>query len=407
MSEVDFDVVIAGGGMVGAAVAALIALNPELAGLRIALAEPRPPAAPLPTAPLDLRVSALSRASELLLRQVGAWPLLARAPYPYERMRIWDGADAPGSRACLVLKAASLGEPNLGHIAENVSVAAALHTVALGRGVTRLPGTVTQLELGAGEARFASGGKRFASRLIVAADGANSPLRGAAGIGWHGAPYAQSALITHLTAERPHQATAWQRFLPGGPLALLPLADGRVSLVWSLPGADAAALLALDDAAFGAAVTAASDRVLGTLAPAAPRAAFPLQRYHASRYCVPRLALVGDAAHTVHPLAGQGVNLGLLDAHALVTTLAAARTQGEDLGDLRTLGRYSRARRADNALMLAACDGLHHLFSSELPGIARLRRFGLALVNATPAVQQRLMQHALGLHARPAGAQRA
>jgi 2-octaprenylphenol hydroxylase len=407
VSEVDFEVVIAGGGMVGAAVAALLALDPELAGLRVALAEPRAPAAPRPTAPLDLRVSALSRASELLLRQVGAWPLLARAPHPYERMRIWDGADQPDLRACLVLKAASLGEPNLGHIAENVSVVAALHGVALGRGVTRLPGTVTELELGPEAARFSSGGKRFAARLIVAADGANSPLRGAAGIGWHGAPYAQSALVTHLTAERPHQATAWQRFLPGGPLALLPLADGRVSLVWSLPGADAAALLALDDAAFGGAVTAASDRVLGLLAPAAPRAAFPLQRYHAARYCVARLALVGDAAHTVHPLAGQGVNLGFLDAQALVATLAAARGHGEDLGDLRTLGRYSRARRADNALMLAACDGLHHLFRSELPGIAPLRRLGLALVNATPPVQMRLMQHALGLHARPVGAPRA
>jgi 2-polyprenylphenol 6-hydroxylase len=394
----DFDVLIAGGGMVGATTAALLADEPALAGRRIVLIEPRPARFPGTTDPLDLRVSALSRASEQVLRAVGAWPrLAARAPCPYERMVVWDWADDPDSRFALTFDAAELAEPNLGHIAENPAVNAALLEVVAERGVRVLADQLTGLELNADYARVLTADGEHTTRLVIAADGADSALRDWAGISGEGAAYHSRALVTHLRPQRPHHATARQRFLPSGPLALLPLSDGRVSLVWSTSPDHAHELAACAEAEFAAAVTAASGQVLGQLEPTAPRVSFPLRRFQASQYATTRLALVGDAAHTVHPLAGQGVNLGILDAVLLSRTLADAAAAGQDLGDPGALNRYARRRQAENAVMGAALDGIARLFTDPRAPVGAARRAGLGLVNRAPWLKGLFMRQALGI----------
>jgi 2-octaprenylphenol hydroxylase len=394
----EFDVVVVGGGMVGAALAALLVTQPATRALKVAILEPRPVDPPLAHEPLDLRVSALSRASEAILRTVGAWPRLAeRSPCAYERMRVWDARDAYDGPHALEFDAAELGEPDLGHIAENRAIAAALLEQATRHGAALLNAALEGVELEPDVARAVTADRRFTCGLIVAADGADSPARGFAGLGGEFHAYPQSAVVAHLRPERSHEGVARQRFLPDGPLALLPLADGRVSLVWSTRPAEAEELVGLDDDAFAARVTTASDGALGALAPTTPRARFPLRRFHAQSYWRARFALAGDAAHAVHPLAGQGVNLGLLDAAALADVLGRALAAGEDVGDPRVLGRYGRWRRADNALMGAAFDGLYRLFASRHEFVVGLRRTGLGLVERAGPVKRAFVRRALGL----------
>ncbi len=393
----EFDVVIAGGGMVGASLAALLGAGEATRGLKVALVEPQPALPPLPADPLDLRVSALSRAGERLLVSVGAWPhVAARAPCPYERMVVWDAASPPSGPETLVFDAAEVGEPNLGHIVENRAAAAALIERALALGATLVRTPVTGLELDADGARVTLGGRAVTAGLVVAADGADSPLRRLAGLGGEGAPYAAEAVVTHLAPGIPHGGAARQRFLATGPLGILPLADGRVSIVWSTSPDEAARLTALDDATFSAAVTSASDGVLGALAATAPRARFPLRRFNAGSYAATRLVLVGDAAHTVHPLAGQGVNQGFLDVLALAAELGRAVAAGGDPGDALPLGRYARARRADNALMGVALDAIYRVFTDERAAVRRGRRLGLRLVNRAEPLKRLLIDRALG-----------
>ncbi|HXQ64902.1 MAG TPA: FAD-dependent monooxygenase [Steroidobacteraceae bacterium] len=393
----DFDVVIAGGGMVGAAVAALLVTGPATASLKVALIEPRPALPPRPEEPLDLRVSALSRAAQNLLTAVGAWPrVLERQPCAYERMIVWDGAAPVDGPDTLVFDAADAGEPDLGHIAENRAVAAALIERAVAAGVVLLSSPVNGLELAEDAAWVTLDERRLAAGLVVASDGADSKLRGLAAVEGHGTAYPQEAVVGHLAAAHSHGRAARQRFLPSGPIALLPLADGRVSLVWSTTPEQAAELVAMGEDAFGAAVTRASDGVLGDLQAMSPRARFPLRRFQADRYVATRLALVGDAAHLVHPLAGQGVNQGFGDAAALVGEIGVALARGEDFGDPRTLGRYGRARRADNVLMGAALDGLWHLFADQHAAVRRARRTGLGLVNRVAPLKRLFIARALG-----------
>lgn len=399
-ARTDFDVLIAGGGLVGAALAAVLATDPRARDLRVAVAEASPPAMPLPGEPPQLRVSALSRATQALLIAVGAWELLgARSPAPYRRMRVWDAAGTPDGPDALVFDAASIGEPDLGSIAENGAVAAALLAVAMRRGVSLLRAPVDGLELGADVATATIATRAVRAGLVVATDGARSALRALAGIPVAEHAYPQHALVSRLRPERDHDDEARQRFLPGGPLALLPLSDGSVSLVWSMPVAEAGALVDATDEAFAEAVTAASGGVLGRLAPLGPRASFALTRNHAATYVATRFALAGDAAHTVHPLAGQGANLGFADAAVLADTVLAARTRGEDPGDPRVLSRYSRARRADNLVVATAMEAIHRLFATTAPGIGALRRAGLGAVDRSGFLKARLMREALGLTA--------
>ena len=393
----DFDVVIAGGGLVGSACAALLTATPATAALRVALVEPKPALPPRPGEPLDLRVSALSHAAGALLEAVGGWPRIReRDPCAYQRMVVWDSSGSASDADALVFDAADAGEPDLGHIAENRAIAAALLERAVAGGAVVLGTPVSGLELGPELARVTLGERRLNAGLVIAADGADSPTRGFAGLEVEGSSYPQEAVIAHLAPAQAHLGTARQRFLPDGPLALLPLADGRVSLVWSTTPAHAEELLGLDDAAFGGAVTRASDAVLGELAASGPRARFALRRFQARSYLATRFALVGDAAHTVHPLAGQGVNQGFLDVTRLVAEIAAALGRGEDPGDARALGRYARARRAENALVGGALDGLWRLFADERAAVRRVRRTGLGLVNRIGPLKRFFVSRALG-----------
>jgi 2-octaprenylphenol hydroxylase len=393
----DFDVVIVGGGMVGACVAALMARDERLAGWNIAVVESAAPKAPVAGA-VDLRVSALSRASELILRHAGAWPLIEPDACPYSDMVVWDAAGRRDGRDVLRFSAAETGEPNLGHIADNQRVQWALHQSPHVRSVTQLRAGLEGLEFDEDAARLTlSDGRRYTCALVVGADGGKSRVRELCGIGRAGWTYGQTAVVAHLRPEQPHRGTAYQRFLPDGPIAFLPLRDGRVSLVWTTTPDEAAALQAMEPAEFGCRVTKASDRVLGRVELESGRAGFPLALWHSREYVQPHLALVGDAAHTIHPLAGQGVNLGFLDAAALAQVLGDAVTAGSDPSALRTLRRYERWRRSENALMLGVCDSINRLFGEKNVAVAGLRRLGLGLVAGQPFARRALVQRALGL----------
>jgi 2-octaprenylphenol hydroxylase len=395
----DFDVIVIGGAMAGAATAALLAADAGTASLRIALVEPRPAPPPVRNEPLDLRVSALSRASQALLERTGAWPAVAaRGAAAYQRMVVWEERSDPAGPAALVFDAAELGEPDLGHIVENRAVQAALTERALAAGVVMLDAPFASLETSPEAIRVTLGdGRDYRAALAVGADGAESAVRALAGIGVRAWDYGQRAVVAHLRPERSHGDTAWQRFLDTGPLALLPLADGRVSLVWSTLPALAEDLVHCDETEFAARVSASSAGVLGRLEPTGPRASFPLRLLHARQYVAGRIALVGDAAHTVHPLAGQGINLAFLDAAALVDMLAAAVAVGDDPGELRVLRRYERWRKAEALPVVALLDGIKRLFFGGGAVQSRLRRTGLELVQAARPLKRMLMQRALGL----------
>jgi 2-octaprenylphenol hydroxylase len=393
----DFDVVIVGSGMVGTCLAALLSREETLAHWRIAVVDPAAPRRPNDK-DLDLRVSALSRASERILAAAGAWPAIEPHASPYSRMVVWDAASGPDRPDALRFAAAETAEPNLGHIVENLRIQWALHESPCLRGVTEVRSGLAGLEIDDDCARLTlEDGRRLSCQLVVGADGGQSVARQLAGIGRSGWTYGQTAVVAHLETEQPHRETAWQRFLPSGPLAFLPLRDGRVSLVWSTTPEEAESLLAADAAEFDERVSVASDHVLGRARLTTARAAFPLALWHARQYVRPRLALVGDAAHTIHPLAGQGVNLGLLDCASLVQVLASAAGTGEELHGLRVLRRYERWRRSENAVVLALCDTLNRLFSERSVAVAAVRRFGMSLVTQQPFVRRRLIERALGL----------
>ena len=233
--------------------------------------------------------------------------------------------------------------------------------------------------------------------MLVAADGAASPLRQLAGIGTRGRDYAQRAVVAHVTTERPHENTAWQRFMRSGPLALLPLGDGRSSLVWSLPEAEAQRVLALDDQAFLDELGLASDFRLGRMLATTPRAAFPLKLQLAERYQADRFVLLGDAAHAVHPLAGQGVNLGLRDVTELRDTLLAARRAGRDIGAAHVLRRYARRRRSADTLDALGFDALARIYAWQSPPLVAARGVGVRLLDRLAPLKRRLSEHAAGL----------
>jgi ubiquinone biosynthesis UbiH/UbiF/VisC/COQ6 family hydroxylase len=240
-------------------------------------------------------------------------------------------------------------------------------------------------------------GREIEGTLLIGADAAASPTRRLLGIETAGHAYHQDALVAHVSSARPHAGTARQRFLPGGPLAFLPLPDGRCSIVWSVARAEAARLLQLDAASFGHELTTASGHCLGDCVLTTPIAAFPLQLQYATDYVRGRGVLVGDAAHAVHPLAGQGLNLGLMDCAALAQVLAEAAECGAGRSDRRVLRRYERWRRAENLMAVAALDGLERLFSSDQPAVLQLRMAGLGAVARLPFVKRDFAARALGL----------
>ena len=239
-------------------------------------------------------------------------------------------------------------------------------------------------------------GTELQAQLLVGADGARSWVRQQAGISVKGWDYDQVALVTWVKPEVFHQETAWQRFLPSGPLAFLPLTEGYCSIVWSTSPQHAAQLQAMETERFAQELQAAFENKLGTIEAVGPRAMFPLRTFETQHYILPHLALVGDAAHTIHPLAGQGVNLGLADMSSLLRVLIEARQHRRSIGSASTLRRYERWRRADNRSMLLAMDGFKRLFSTEQPLLRWARNLGLNLTDHTLPIKRLIMQQALG-----------
>jgi 2-octaprenylphenol hydroxylase len=391
--ETRFDILVVGGGMVGAAFACACLDK----GWRIALVESREPQRSWPAGDLDLRVSALNRASQRILERLGAWErILDLGASPYREMRVWDGVGG-GS---IHFDSAELGEPDLGHIVENrVTQLALWERLEAADEVTVLcPAGLEELELTDDAALLdLKDGRRLSARLLVGADGRDSRVRGRVGIATRGWLYDQQAIVANVAVQQWHRETAWQRFLPTGPLAFLPLDDGRCSIVWSATQSRAEELMALQDGAFRRELEAAIEGRLGSIGEIGPRAAFALRMQHAKQYVKQRLALIGDAAHAVHPLAGQGVNLGFLDAAALAAALQEARHKRRDIGGLWALRRYERARRGENMLMLGAMDGFKRMFSNALPPLAALRSAGLSAVDRMAPAKHLFMRHALGL----------
>jgi len=394
-SAAEQDIVIIGGGMVGAALACAAAQR----GLRIAVIDGQPPQRTWPEGQVDLRVSALSRASQRILERLGAWSRIVELGVsPYREMVVWDAL----GKAEIRFDSAELGEPDLGHIVENrVTRLALWEQLEAADNVTlHSPASVQMLAIddAAGTVRLADS-HVLRAKLVVGADGRESLVRETLGIPIDAHDYDQQAIVANVEVGYWHRETAWQRFLPTGPLAFLPLADGRCSIVWSAEERRASELLNLDDAAFLAELEAAFQQRLGAILSTGPRAAFPLRRQHAYEYVRPRAALIGDAAHTVHPLAGQGVNLGFLDAAALIDALDHALSRKRDIGSLATLRRYERARRGDNAAMLTAMDLFKRVFSNRVPPLVAGRNLGLVAANRIPPLKHLFMRQALGLSA--------
>ena len=396
-SRRDVDVLVAGGGAVGAAIATLLATQEATRGLSVGLVEPRPAVLPPSGASWDLRIFALSRASQRLLEACGVWATVRTRAWAYQSMRVWDAGDAPDGPRVLAFSAAEAGEPDLGHMAEVATLQGALQQAAMRAGVRAYGASVEAFRAEPeGAVVTLADGTLVRAGLVVAADGAESRLRELAGIAADVHDYQQRGVVAFLRTARGHDDAALQRFLPGGPLGLLPVGDHRVSIVWTLPTDQALRVLAMDDAAFAAAVTAASDGVLGDLAVDSARASFPLRRVTASTYGGTRLVLTGDAAHAVHPLAGQGANLGLLDAAALVQVIAEALVRGEDPGDVGPVGRYARWRRAEASPLTLGVHALQRGFGNELEWVRALRSRGLGWVAGSGWLRRRFVQHALG-----------
>lgn len=388
------DVAVVGGGMVGAATALALAR----AGFATALIEARAPSPWSLQDEVDLRVVGLAPSSIALLDDLGVWASIrdSRAG-PYAHMHVWDAATG----ATIHFDAADDGRDLLGYIVENNLVQWTLWQALEEAGVRRLcPAQVSGYEVLEDRVQLALTGADMdvlSARLLVAADGAASPLRSMAGIETEGRDYAQRGVVAHVRTERPHEGTAWQRFQETGPLALLPLADGRSSIVWSLPEAEAQRVLSLDDQAFCDALGVASDFRLGRIVASTKRAAFPLRLQLACSYQAERLVLLGDAAHTVHPLAGQGVNLGLRDVVELRDTLVAAREAGSDMAAAHVLRRYARRRRSADTFDALSFDALARIYAWQSPALVAARGLGVRLVNKLSPIKRRLAGHAAGL----------
>ncbi|MEO8315500.1 MAG: FAD-dependent monooxygenase [Pseudomonadota bacterium] len=396
MNPIRVDVAIVGGAMVGTTLALLLARRAHIDANRIAVIEPVPAAAPLPGSPFELRVSAMSPGNRAVLNDLAVWQRLdASRIANYESMRVWHESVPPDSPDVLRFDAAEAGEPDLGSIVENSALQAALLKHCAEEGVRVFPHALRALDVDTAAATLHLDGTQIVAELVVGADGAASTVRQLTGMHADSREYGQRAIVATVRGERSHGHAAWQRFLSTGPLALLPLPGDACSIVWSAVNDRADQLLALTPAAFEAELTAASAHVLGALRLTSQRAAFPLRRLVAQEYVRQRVALVGDAAHVIHPLAGQGVNQGLEDAIALSEALAQ-RPARESPGALAALLRFQRERRAGNALVTATVDSLDLLFTGAGPLRAWVAAAGMGLVAQARPARSFLVRQAAG-----------
>lgn len=390
MSTARFDIVVAGAGLVGACAAHALARI----GFSVALVEAAEPATrPVAAADsYDLRVSAISPRSRDILLELGIWQQLDPARVcAYEQMHIWH---QPGT-ACVSFDAVELARDDLGAIVENRLLLQALHQACRQQASIEwfVPDRIESLPdaSDAGLTMRLASGRQLEASLLLAADGRGSPTRRLAGIETQFGAYGQTAFVANVTTDEPHRRTAWQRFLATGPLAFLPLANGQSSIVWSCDDDFAAELKQLDDAGFCDALGEAFEYKLGTVTSCGERGDFPLGWHYCDRWLQQRVLLIGDAAHSVHPLAGQGVNLGFSDVALLVDLLdASARTI-----ESRRLRRYERQRKSETWLAGQSFGGLKWIYGIEQQPVAGLRDLGMRIVQNTPWFRRSLMQKAI------------
>ncbi|MDH5736113.1 MAG: UbiH/UbiF/VisC/COQ6 family ubiquinone biosynthesis hydroxylase [Gammaproteobacteria bacterium] len=388
-----YDVMIIGGGMVGLTLACAMARS----RLQVAVIEAHELTDVNKHDDYELRVSAINRASQQIFSNLNAWQgIQSRRLSPYQKMHVWDST----GDGVIDFDAADLGVDMLGHIIENKVVQLALiEQLKTSSNIDWLcPLSVESIQYADNKSTIKlDDGNEITTALLVGADGASSRVREAAGIEIEKAPYHQKGVVCVVKSSKHHQQTAWQRFLPTGPLAFLPLSDGRCSIVWSATDEEADRLVSLDEDAFCRELEQAFEYALGQVESVGPRAAFPLVRRHAKNYIKPGLALIGDAAHTIHPLAGQGANLGILDAASLAQVILEADLQGREISSYATLRKFERWRRGENTLMMYSMSGFKNLFSNEQTGLTMVRNLGLNLVNKVIPVKHKFMRHAMGL----------
>ena len=395
------DVCVVGAGPVGGALACRLAK----AGLTVAVVD-RAPLSPMEHPSFDGRAYAIAAGSRGLLEAAGIWDALPLPTGPIEQIRVSDGKPGrPASRLFLHFDATEVGDHPLGWMVEARSMRVALNRCLNAAPNLELhaPALATVTRTAAGASIALDNGTQIQARLVVAAEGRDSPLRRQAGLTAQRWAYPQMGIVCAIAHEKPHNNTALEHFLPAGPFAQLPMADGEggehlSAVVWSDRKAAAPRLMALANEAFGAEITLRLGNHLGAIRPVGQRWAYPLSAMYVHRCTAQRLAVVGDAAHGIHPIAGQGLNLGLRDAIALSGLIIEAHARGQDVGDAVLLAAYQRSRRADNLSMILATDGLERLFSTDNPIVRAARDFGIAAVHRMPGLKRAFMRQAMGLN---------
>jgi len=393
MSDKTYQVAIIGGGMVGATVACLLAEK----GMSVALVDAGDPSAAWPEGGYDLRVSALTLASINLFKSLGVWDEIVQlGEQSVEKMFVWDHF---GSGE-LDIDSADAGEMQMGSVVENrITVLAlwkklqSLATCDIFKSV-QLEGFDTNEECVDIQL---SNDTNIKAKLLVGADGSSSKMRQLSRIEHYGWGYQQKALVATVKSEKSHKNTAWQRFLPEGPLALLPLRDGLISIVWTSQTETTEAYLELSDSDFCDALAEASEHQLGSFELIGTRGAFPLKLQFSSEYCQQRMVLIGDAIHTIHPLAGQGANLGLKDAVTLANVVLKAHEARRDIASQQVLRRYERQRKGDNLLMMGIMDGFKRLFGADETLVKLTRSSGMGLINQSVLLKNQICKYAMGL----------
>lgn len=393
MAEAEkFDVLIVGGGPVGLTLA--LALVRSARGIRVALVDRRPL-----SVPRDSRASAIAAGVRRVFEALGVWPAMLAEAQAITAMRITDSGEGDISRPLFLTFDGDVapGEAFAHMVPNRVSNQVLIE--ALGAAVTVIaPAEITGYSAEGEQVRLVlADGRILAAPLLVAADGGQSALRAMAGIGVIAHDYNQTGLVTTIAHALPHEGVAYEHFRPAGPFASLPLPGNRSSLVWTERAADAPRFLAMDDMALAAEIEAVMGSALGTVTVEEKLMGFPLRLQIARDFIAPRLALVGDAAHVVHPIAGQGLNLGLKDVAALAEVVIEAIRLGLDHGSEDVLGRYQNWRRLDTAAMAAMTDGLNRLFSNDVAPVRALRDFGLGLVDRAGPVKAALIRSAAGI----------
>jgi 2-octaprenylphenol hydroxylase len=386
------DVVILGGGIVGLTMANLLAQS----NLQIGIIEPNIPLLEWDANSYDLRCSAITRAVQNIFISIGVWnEIVADRLSYYDQMHVWDCE--PSNKVCFSARA--IHEPNLGYIIENRSMLRALHKKLVQQNnVTFIRDCATDFQQRANINHITTGDKNITCKLLIGADGANSWLRNRLNIDVNKWDYQHHALVANIQTELPHNNTARQRFLPDGPLAFLPLSHQHMcSIVWSSSPDKIQTLMQTSAEDFTAELKQQFAATLGDLHLKSERASFPLRMLHACNYVLPGIALIGDAAHVIHPLAGQGLNLGIMDAGSLAEVVLQAYNTRVELGSLRILRRFERERKAHNLSMLTLVEGLKRFYAQQNPGVKNLRRFGMRLVDNLPIAKNFMMHYALQL----------